>query len=433
MNSQTEQEFAKRERKRTEIEARLSASNIGSAERIRLENQLRGINRLQTQLLERAIDLSDGPQREVFAMRLEAIEARQRRSKPATASTGAPVRNTPSRRSPTGTVEFEDSPPVSGVRSPLQTGPRREPEQTPRPATRRDFDTARRNLVERVGHTPVGQQRTDTASADAVISDRGTAGTDWNTQFEQTRAAVATSHGEVLAGIQRGVDATGESIYQSERNVRGVIGEALRQTSEGFDAIIGQLDEQGELTRNTLRNIDESTRAAIAEGSNTVSEEARRTRDAIREEAMGTQAEIAQMNAQGSRERATIINELQQQSGDLGAVVNTLGRIEAQGRALPPDALKEATLAIEQEPEIQRLVNNGLLKWQDLLGANGQLDMAAVGRVRMMLGKQQVLKENEVQSAYAMFNRIETQPGRKSLGAGQSLWFPAMWSNTIRA
>ena len=233
------------------------------------------------------------------------------------------------------------------------------------------------------------------------------------------------------------MDATGESIYQSERNVRGAIGEALRHTSEGFarttDAIIGQLDEQGELTRNTLRNIDESTRAAIAEGSNTVSEEARRTRDAIREEAMGTQAEIAQMNAQGSRERATIINELQQQSGDLGAVVNTLGRIEAQGRALPPDALKEATLAIEQEPEIQRLVNNGLLKWQDLLGANGQLDMAAVGRVRMMLGKQQVLKENEVQSAYAMFNRIETQPGRKSLGAGQSLWFPAMWSNTIRA
>ena len=433
MNSQTEQEFAKRERKRTEIEARLSASNIGIAERIRLENQLRGINRLQTQLLERAIDLSDGPQREVFAMRLEAIEARQRKSKPATASTGAPVRNTPSRRSPTGTVEFEDSPPVSGVRSPLQTGPRREPEQTPRPATRRDFDTARRNLVERVGHTPVGQQRTDTASADAVISDRGTAGTDWNTQFEQTRAAVATSQGEVLAGIQRGVDATGESIYQSERNVRGVIGEALRQTSEGFDAIIGQLDEQGELTRNTLRNIDESTRAAIAEGSNTVSEEARRTREAIREEAMGTQAEIAQMNAQGSRERATIINELQQQSGDLGAVVNTLGRIEAQGRALPPDALKEATLAIEQEPEIQRLVNNGLLKWQDLLGANGQLDMAAVGRVRMMLRKQQVLKENEVQSAYAMFNRIETQPGRKSLGAGQSLWFPAMWSNTIRS
>ena len=433
MNSQNEQEFAKRERKRTEIEALLSASNIGIAERIRLETQLQGIIRLQTQLLERAIQRSDGPQREVFAMRLEAIEARQRKSKPATASTGAPVRNTPSRRSPTGTVEFEDSPPVSGVRSPLQTGPRREPEQTPRPATRGEFDTARRNLVQQVAPIPVGQQRTDTASADAVISDRETAGTDWNTQFEQTRAAVATSRGEVLAGIQQGVDATGERISQSERNVRVAIGEALRQTSEGFDAIIGQLDDQGELTRDTLRNIDESTRAAIAEGSNTVSEEARRTRDAIREEAMGTRAEIAQMNAQGSRERATIINELQQQSGDLGAVVNTLGRIEAQGRALPPDALEQATRTIEQEPEIQRLVNNGLLKWQDLLGANGQLDMAAVGRVRAMLQQQQVLKENEVQSAYAMFNRIETQPGRKSLGAGQSLWFPAMWSNTIRA
>eukprot|EP01051_Picozoa_sp_SAG22_P008099 SAG22_NODE_598_length_8708_cov_2.090487_8_plen_131_part_00 len=44
-----------------------------------------------------------------------------------------------------------------------------------------------------------------------------------------------------------------------------------------------------------------------------------------------------------------------------------------------------------------------------------------------------VWRENEMQSAYAMFNRLETQPGRKSLGAGQSLTFPAMWSNTIRA
>jgi hypothetical protein len=43
---------------------------------------------------------------------------------------------------------------------------------------------------------------------------------------------------------------------------------------------------------------------------------------------MGTQIGIAQMSAKGSRERATIIGELQQQSGDLGAVVNTLGQIE---------------------------------------------------------------------------------------------------------
>ena len=68
-----------------------------------------------------------------------------------------------------------------------------------------------------------------------------------------------------------------------------------------------------------------------------------------------------------------------------------------------------------------------MLKWQDLLDANGQLDMAAVARVRTMLEQQRVRKENEVQSAFAMFNRIETQPGRKSLGKGESLWFPAMW------
>ena len=37
--------------------------------------------------------------------------------------------------------------------------------------------------------------------------------------------------------------------------------------------------------------------------------------------------------------------------------------------------------------------------------------MAAVARVRTMLEQQRVRKENEVQSAFAMFNRIETQPG----------------------
>jgi hypothetical protein len=169
------------------------------------------------------------------------------------------------------------------------------------------------------------------------------------------------------------------------------------------------MDQQGKFTRDTLRGIDARTREAL---------EAQR-------------AQTAQLNETGSRERATIINELQQQSGDLGTVAATLGRIEAQGRALPPDALEAATRAIEEEPEIQRLVNDGLLKWQDLLDANGRLDMAAVGRVRAMLQQQQVRKENEMQSAYAMFNRIETQPGRKALGKGESLWFPAMWSNTI--
>ena len=87
MNRQNEQDYANRERKRADIESRLGASNLGSAERIKLQTQLRGINRMQTQLLQRAIQRSKGPQQEVFKMRLEAIEARQRKSKPATAST----------------------------------------------------------------------------------------------------------------------------------------------------------------------------------------------------------------------------------------------------------------------------------------------------------------------------------------------------------
>eukprot|EP01043_Picozoa_sp_COSAG02_P051771 COSAG02_NODE_5491_length_4285_cov_191.599379_7_plen_330_part_00 len=316
MNRQNEQDYAKREKKRAELESRLGAPSIGSAERIRLRNQLRGINRLQTELLQRAIQRSKGPQQEVFQVRLDAIRAREgKKSTPSTASTSSPAKATSSGRSPTTTpVAFDDSPPVSSVRSPGQTGPRPEVEQTPRPATRGEFDSARRNLVQQVGNTPVGQQRTDTASADAVISDRETAGTDWNTQFEQTRASVAASQADVLAGLQQGVDATGESIAQSESNVRDAIGEASRQsqqntrdvefqigeldraTTEGFagttdavneasrrarrdardtrstltafanraaednEAILGQIGEQGTYTRDTLRGIDENTR-----------------------------------------------------------------------------------------------------------------------------------------------------------------------------
>jgi len=214
---------------------------------------------------------------------------------------------------------------------------------------------------------------------------------------------------ESAENTELAVDEASRRARRDARNLNRTVTAFANRAAEDNDAILDSMDQQGRFTRDTLRGIDARTREAL---------EAQR-------------AQTAQLNETGSRERATIINELQQQSGDLGTVTATLGRIEAQGRALPPDALEAATRTIEQEPEIQRLVNDGLLKWQDLLDANGRLDMAAVGRVRAMLQQQQVRKENEMQSAYAMFNRIETQPGRKALGKGESLWFPAMWSNTI--
>ena len=286
-----------------------------------------------------------------------------------------------------------------------------EPEQIPNPVARNLFATPQEiatGVRARLGPVPVGTQRSHTASADAVMSDPVVPRVDWNTQFEQTRAAI------------NAVDQTAKKASNA----------AIRSAE--------LLSADAALTRRTLRENDRSARARSEATERAIRESAENTEFAVDEasrrahrDALYLRAQAAQLNATGSRERATIINELQQQSGDLGTVAATLGRIEAQGRALPPDALEAATRTIEQEPEIQRLVNDGLLKWQDLLDANGRLDMAAVGRVRAMLQQQQVRKENEMQSTYAMFNRIETQPGRKALGKGESLWFPAMWSNTI--
>ena len=308
---------------------------------------------------------------------------------------------------------------VRGVASKLSPRSRRtrnepseaEPEQIRNPVARNLFATPQEiatGVRARLGPVPVGTQRNHTASADAVMSDPVLPRVDWNTQFEQTRAAI------------NAVDQTAKKASNA----------AIRSAE--------LLSADAALTRRTLRENDRSASARSEATDRAIRESAENTELAVdiasrraHRDALDLRAQTAQLSATGSRERATIINELQQQSGDLGTVAATLGRIEAQGRALPPDALEAATRTIEQEPEIQRLVNDGLLKWQDLLDANGRLDMAAVGRVRAMLQQQQVRKENEMQSAYAMFNRIETQPGRKALGKGESLWFPAMWSNTI--
>ena len=308
---------------------------------------------------------------------------------------------------------------VRGVASKLSPRSRRtrnepsetEAEQIPNPVARNLFASPQEiatGVRARLGPVPVGTQRSHTASADAVMSDPVVPRVDWNTQFEQTRAAIN-------AVDQTAKKASNAAIRSAEllSADAALTRRELRQNDRSASA-------RSEATERAIRESAENTELAVDEAS-----------QRARRDALYLRAQTAQLNATASRERATIINELQQQSGDLGTVAATLGRIEAQGRALPPDALEAATRTIEQEPEIQRLVNDGLLKWQDLLDANGRLDMAAVGRVRAMLQQQQVRKENEMQSTYAMFNRIETQPGRKALGKGESLWFPAMWSNTI--
>ena len=317
-------------------------------------------------------------------------------------------------------TQYESNPVARNL---FQT-PRDRPPPRPLPdtsATRAEFDSARRALLQ-----TIGQQRTDTASADAVRSDSVPGGTDWNTQFERTRGAVArdgestrravrASQGEILAGVQSATARTGVNIVDSERRTRDFVqgradeiseevGDLRTATTEGFAGTIGaigdaadsanrdarstrraireqgmQAAEQGAQTRDALRtgfagvntavgNAADRTARAIAEAQAYASEDARRIRQVLGDAIGGVTDAVDDMNRVGSRERATIINELQQQSGDLGAVVATLGRIEAQGRALPPDALEQATRAIEQEPEIQRLVNNGLLKWLAVVG-----------------------------------------------------------------
>ena len=364
--------------------------------------------------------------------------------------------------------------------------------------------------------TPVGTQRSDTASADAVMAGRPTPQPDWNTQFQRTRravqqqgdltrGAVRASQGEVLAGVREGTAANRVSVVQSEGRLRQAldrtaddlseeIGDAREATTAGLESLEGVVDdaarraqrdaertqdaiteglvgntaaidraaerarrdakftrrtmaaltdralEDGELTRQTLRDIDDATRMALEVQRFTTVEEGDRTRRAMREETDylrravgGVEAAVDYLNRDGTQQRAQIIGELNQQSNDLATAVLTLRQIEAQGQQLSPDALQAATQALEDEPEIQRLVNDGLLKWQDLLRPDRTLDMAKIARIRSMLEQRRVEKENEVQTSYALFNRIETQPGRKSLGRGQSLWFPAMWSNTVRA
>ena len=308
-----------------------------------------------------------------------------------------------------------------------------EAEQIPNPVARNLFASPQEiaaGVRARLGPVPVGTQRSHTASADAVMSDPVVPRVDWNTQFEQTRAAIN-------AVDQTAKEASADALVATKQLAMDAALDAAR-TRQTLNQNNRLAVEQAAATRQTLIRNDRTARARSEATERAIRESAENTELAVdeasrraRRDARDLRAQTAQLNATGSRERATIINELQQQSGDLGTVTATLGRIEAQGRALPPDALEAATRTIEQEPEIQRLVNDGLLKWQDLLDANGRLDMAAVGRVRAMLQQQQVRKENEMQSAYAMFNRIETQPGRKALGKGESLWFPAMWSNTI--
>jgi hypothetical protein len=364
--------------------------------------------------------------------------------------------------------------------------------------------------------TPVGAQRSDSASADAVTTGRPAPQPDWNTQFQNTRRAVQqegdltrgainASQAEVLAGVREGTAANRVSMVQSEGRLRqaldrtsddlsqeigdareaataglesleGAVGDAARRAqrdaertqdaiTEGLVGNTAAIDrtaerarrdakftrrtmaaladralEDGELTRQTLRDIDNDTRAALEVQRFTTVDEGDRTRRAMREETDylrravgGVEAAVDDLNRDGTQQRAQIIGELNQQSNDLATAVLTLRQIEAQGQQLSPDALQAATQALEDEPEIQRLVNDGLLKWQDLLRPDRTLDMAKIARIRSMLEQRRMQKENEVQTGYALFNRIETQPGRKSLGRGESLWFPAMWSNTVRA
>jgi hypothetical protein len=172
-------------------------------------------------------------------------------------------------------TQYEPNPVAQNLDTQFQTprdrpAPRSLPTQSPREY----FEGLKRTP----GAVPVGRQRTDTASADAVVSDSVPGGTDWNTQFETTRGAVRTSQAEVLAGVKAGTAQTGVNIIDSERRTRDFVqgrsdeiseevGDLRTATTEGFAETAGAVNEASRRARRDARD----TRSTITAFANRAS------------------------------------------------------------------------------------------------------------------------------------------------------------------
>ncbi len=287
------------------------------------------------------------------------------------------------------------------------------------------------------------QPRRDSAVGDTVIADRHGRGKgkgldrDWNGaqqvhelkglrgDFSTFSDATTARMGE-LAGIAR---ETAEAITREAENTR-------QDTAVNLALATEAASDEGELTRTAIgERIDAAADRSSAESQLTRNILARRI-NASTTQAFEDQArlrdQLGAMSRQGAQDRATIIGELRGQRQSLDGAATTLDRILAQGASLSPDAIAAAQQAVETDPSLQQLVNDGMLKWQDLLRPDGSLDMARLAAVRAKIGAEQKRKDAEYTKTFARFNAVETQPGRKSIGNGLNLTFPAMWSNTIR-
>ena len=139
---------------------------------------------------------------------------------------------------------------------------------------------------------PVGAQRSDTASADAVIAGQLAPQVDWNTQFQNTRravqregdltrGAVRASQAEVLAGVREGTATNRASMVQSEGRLR----QALDRTADDLSQEIGDAREAA------MAGL-ESLEGAVGDAARRARRDAERTQGAITEGLTGNTAAI---------------------------------------------------------------------------------------------------------------------------------------------
>jgi hypothetical protein len=329
---------------------------------------------------------------------------------------------------------------TQAVRNPIARRPT--PATTVRPVARSldsAFDPVQSRRTPRAEPARSGPSRRDSAIGDAVKSDTPGRGKgldrDWN-GAQQVHELKKLSTGQSDANeLLRGLQASTGDAASRMGELSGVVRDAAEAQAGDADKtrhVLGHhieaAAEQSRQDQAKLRQDVGMARlqlGAIDKGLQTGRE------DAARQSAQVTDR-LDQISADGAQARAAVVTELEGQRQSLDGAAATLDRILAQGASLSPDAIAAASQAVESDPALQQLVNDGMLKWQDLLHPDGTLDMQRVAAVRSKLATEQQRKDAQYAKTFARFSEMETQPGAKPLGNGMSLTFPAMWSNTVR-
>jgi hypothetical protein len=336
------------------------------------------------------------------------------------------------------------------VRNPIarDPGPRalsREPPATAvRPVARRLESAFEPTQRERSRRTPratgrVGPSRRDSTIGDAIKSDtpgRGQAlDRDWNGAqqvHELKRLNTGQSEAsELLRGLQEN---TGD-VSSRMGELNGVVRDAAEAQAGDADKtrhVLGRrIDAAADQARRDQAKLRQDVGMARLQ-LGTIGQELRTTREDAARQSTQVTDRLDQMSDAGTRARAAVVTELRGQRRSLDGAAATLDQILAQGASLSPDAIAAASQAVESDPALQQLVNDGMLKWQDLLRPDGTLDMQRVAAVRSKLATEQQRKDAQYAKTFARFSEMETRPGARPIGNGYSLTFPAMWSDTAR-